>query len=112
MSQTANWSYTNKAMVRPFLNRDLSTQKILYGEPYEIACTWEAKNMQVLVATGSQSTARSEYTSKYAVYTEDPRPKYQDLIQLDGQDEWQTVLQVTEWDMSFFGETKDFMVVT
>ena len=42
MSNTANWSYTNTATIKPFLSLDLMTGVKVYGEPYDIACTWVA----------------------------------------------------------------------
>ncbi|EOW3644112.1 hypothetical protein ACOWZD_000979 [Pseudomonas aeruginosa] len=106
MSTTANWSYTNTATVRPFLHFDLSTQDAVYGPEYEIACTWVAKGEQVSDNSGA------EFVSRHQIFTEDRRPKYLDLIQFDGSNGWEEIRSVTNWDMSFFGEQPDFLLVT
>lgn len=106
MSQTANWSYTNVATVKPFVSIDLMSGQTIYGEPYEIACTWAAKSEQARDERGA------EFVSRHQVYTEDKRPKYLDMIQFDGSDGWEEIRSVTSWDMSFFGEEPDFLLVT
>ncbi|MCO3959487.1 glycoprotein [Pseudomonas aeruginosa] len=35
-----------------------------------------------------------------------------DLIQFDGSNGWEEIRSVTSWDMSFFGEQPDFLLVT
>jgi len=45
-------------------------------------------------------------------YTEDHRPRYLDLILLNGSTDWQEIRAVTGWDMSFFDEEPDFLLVT
>ncbi|WP_313397142.1 hypothetical protein [Stutzerimonas nitrititolerans] len=112
MSQTANWSYTNTATVRPFLSIDLMTQKANYGEEYQIACTWAEKHEQVRDMGGQGGSQGAEFVSRHMIYTEDKRPKFLDLIQFDGSDGWEEIRSVTNWDMSFFGEEPDFLLVT
>ncbi|MBV7482523.1 hypothetical protein [Bordetella sp. BOR01] len=112
MSNTANWSYTNTATVRPFVRQDLMTGESEYGEPYTIACTWAASN-EMERDLGGQSGARgAEFIGRHVIYTEDPRPKYLDMIMFDGSNGWEEIRSVTNWDMSFFGETPDFRLVT
>lgn len=112
MSATANWSYTNIATVKPFVSIDMMSGQTIYGEPFEIACTWAAKN-EMMRAEGGQSGAQgAEFISRHMIYTEDKRPKYLDLIQFDGSDGWEEIRSVTNWDMSFFGEEPDFLLVT
>ncbi|MBL4278848.1 hypothetical protein H8F10_13075 [Vibrio fluvialis] len=106
MSNTANWSYTNTAIVRPLISFDQWTQQSIYGDEYEIACTWEAKSEQMRDSNGA------EFVTKNIIYTEDVRPKHLDLIKLNGKDNFEEIRDVTEWDMSFFGETPDYKVVT
>ncbi|SJN24425.1 hypothetical protein FM109_05480 [Vibrio casei] len=53
-----------------------------------------------------------EFVSKNEIFTEDKRPKYLDLIQLNGDTQWQEIRSVTGWDMSFFNEEPDFKLVT
>lgn len=106
MSTTANWSYTNTATVRPFVSIDLMTQESVYGEEYQIACTWTAKSEQARDDNGA------EFVSRHMIYTEDKRPKYLDKIQLNGSTEWEEIRSVTGWDMSPFGEEPDFLLVT
>lgn len=112
MSATANWSYTNKAKVKPFSSIDMVSGATIYGEEFEIACTWEAKSDQVREAGGQSGARGAEFISKHMIYTEDARPKYLDMIQLEGSDEWEEIRSVTNWDMSFFGEEPDFLLVT
>lgn len=106
MSKTANWSYTNKATVRPFVSIDQWSGVTVYGEEFEIDCTWTAKSEQMRDQEGK------EFISNYEIYTENALPKYLDLIQLSGHTEWQEIRSRTEWDMSFFGEIPDYKLVT
>jgi len=112
MSATANWSYTNVATVRPFLSLDQWTGQAVYGEPYEIACTWTADNSQERMAGGQGGSQGAEFIAKHTIFTEDRRPKYLDLIMFDGSDGWEEIRAVTTWDMSPFGEEPDFKLVT
>lgn len=112
MSATANWSYTNVATVKPRLKMDLKTQQTIYGDEYQIACTWEAKNENVRDAGEQGGAQGSEFISRHMIYTEDARPKYLDLIQFEGSDGWEEIRSRTNWDMSFFGEQPDFLLVT
>lgn len=111
MSTTANWSYTNTATVRPFLHFDLSTQEAVYGPEYEIACTHRQERAD---AGGGRAiwSAGAEFVSRHQIFTEDRRPKYLDLLQFDGSNGWEEIRSVTNWDMSFFGEQPDFLLVT
>lgn len=112
MSNTANWSYTNIAIVKPFENIDQWNGQIVYGEPYEIDCTWTAEAKMERESGGVGGARGAEFISKNIIFTEDPRPKYLDMIQLGGVGEFQEIRSVTDWDMSFFGETPDFKLVT
>lgn len=106
MSDTANWSYANTATVKPFSGIDLMSGVTSYGAEYEIACTWTAKAEQMRDDNGA------EFVSKHEIFTEDSRPKCLDLIKLNGFDRWEEIRSKTGWDMSFFGETPDFKLVT
>lgn len=105
MSATANWTYTNVATVRPFLGSD-EWGAAQYGPEFEIACTWAAKSEQVRDANGA------EFVCRHQIYTEDLRPKFLDLIQFDGSNGWEEIRAVTTWDMSFFDEQPDVLLVT
>lgn len=106
MSNTANWSYTNIAKVKPFVSMDQFSGAVIYGTEYEIACTWTAESKQMIDAQGR------EFVSTNIIYTEDDRPKFMDLIKLSTDTEYKQIQAVTGWDMSFFGETPDFKLVT
>lgn len=106
MSATANWSYANTATVKPFLHLDQWSGQKVFGPEYEIDCTWAATTEEASDAEGKT------FVSKYEVFTEHPGIKHLDQIRLSGQEEWMTVRLVTEWDMSFFGESNDYKVVT
>lgn len=106
MSTTANWTYTNTATVEPFLDEDLFNGGVTYGEPFEIACTWITKSEQ------RQDEQGDEFVSRHVIYTEDPRPKYRDRITLSGAATAEVIRAVTGYDMSFFGESPDFELVT
>ena len=105
MSNTANWSYTNVAEVRPVLGRDQYGQPT-YGAVYEIACTWAAEGKQERDAQGLEFTGRNTY------WTEDPRPRYGDEIRQKGETLWEPIRARMSWDMSPFGEIPDFRLVT
>lgn len=106
MSETARWVYTNKAQVRPFLGIDMRTGARQYGAAYEIACTWTAESEQQRADDGA------EFVSRRTIFTEDPRPKFLDLVLVEGGSEWEEVRSKTDWDMSFFGENPDYKLVT
>ena len=110
MSEVARWSYQNTATVRPFAGRDDWTGTSTYGEPFEIACTWTAAAEQVRESTPNGA----EFVAKHLIFTEDKRPKYLDLIQLNGHADWEEIRAVTEWDMSSLGEpdSPDFRLAT
>lgn len=105
MSEIANWSYTNTATITPFIARD-KYGKSTYGEPYEIKCTWRAKAQQGVTPAGVQFITNS------LIYTEDPRPKYLDMIQLNGSDKQDEIKGVGKDDMSMFAMAPDFILMT
>lgn len=105
MSETANWTYTNTATVKPLISRD-SWGAETWGDPYQIACTWTAESQQMTDAEGK------EFVSKNIIFTEDKRPKYGDMILLNGSSQFDQIRAVTDWDMSFFEEEPDFKLVT
>lgn len=112
MSNTANWSYANTATVRPFQSVDQWSGETIYGEEYTIACTWTAESQQEREMGGQSGARGNEFVSRHIIFTEDPRPQYLDLIQLNGSEEWEEIRSRTQWDMSFFGETPDYRLVT
>ena len=105
MSVISRWSYRNTAKVKPFLSRD-EWGAATYGTEYEIACTWIAESTQARDNTGA------EFVGKHTIYTEDARPKYQDMIQLGGVGEWEEIRSKTSYDMAMFNDTMDFKLVT
>jgi hypothetical protein len=114
MSSISRWSYKNTAIVRPFEGEDLFNGGIIYGDPYEIACTWVAKAEQRRMVGGQSGASGGEFVSRYVIYTEDQRPKYRDRIELNGIDTIEEIRLVTNYDMSPFGEadSPDFELVT
>lgn len=112
MSNTANWSYTNVATIRPRIGADTWTGEVQYGPEYEIACTWAAEAEQQRDMGGQGGASGAEFISRHIIYTEDRRPQYLDLISFDGSNGWEEIRSRTEWDMSFFGETPDVRLVT
>ncbi len=110
MSEVARWSYQNTATVRPFAGRDDWAGTNTYGEPFEIACAWTAAAEQVRESTPNGA----EFVAKHLIFTEDKRPKYLDLIQMNGHTDWEEIRAVTEWDMSSLDEpdSPDFRLAT
>lgn len=108
MSSISRWSYKNTATVKPYLGEDLENGGTLYGDPFEIACTWAAESKQMRDATGA------EFVSNYVIWSEDPRPKYRDMILLNTEHltEWQEIRSHMEWDMAMFSDTPDYRTVT
>jgi len=105
MSNTANWSYTNVATIRPRTGTN-SWGDGIYGTEYTIACTWAAE------ASQQRGNDGAEFVARHAIYTEDLRPKFLDMIQFEGSNGWEEIRSVTLWDMSFFGETPDVKLIT
>lgn len=112
MSTTANWSYTNVAEVRALLGQDQLTGETTYAEPYQIACTWIAEATQERERGGQGGSQGAEFIARHTIFTEDARPKYLDEIRFDGSDGWEQIRNVKNYDMSFFGESPDFTLVT
>lgn len=108
MSSIARWSYTNTATVRPWLSEDGYERVPVYGEPYEIACTWAAESKEMTAADGK------EFVSAYIIWSEDARPKHLDLIKLNtvAETDWQEIRSHMEWDMSMFADVPDYRTVT
>lgn len=113
MSDTANWSYTNEATVWPVIEQtgngwdDIDNSQE-YGPPFKIKCTFASGNKQL--------------TDKYAleqvpdliVWHEDDRVKYGDRIAVGAGATFENSLVITNnkfYDMSFFGETMDYITV-
>lgn len=109
MSSVANWSYNNTATVRPFQDEDLENGGVTYGAEYTIACTWAAESKEMRDATGA------EFVSNYIIWSEDPRPKYRDMILLNtvADTGWQMIRSHMEWDMlSLDDPVPDYRTVT
>ena len=111
MSSIARWTYTNTATVKPFNGMDMWGNES-YGTEYEIACTWTAVDSDERMMGGQSGAGGSELILKHEVYTEDARPKYMDMILLNGATEWEKIRERTGWDMSPFADTPDFKLVT
>lgn len=107
MSSIARWSYTQTAIVKPFITKNGMTGQTQYGEPYEIACTWIADGKQYKDSQGK------EFVSNYTIFTEDGRPRINDQVLINSVGApWQQILQRLEWDTSFFDDTPDYKLVT
>ena len=113
MSQTANWSYTNVATVWPLLTELVDdgwgpSIQPTYGEPYEIMCTWEGGGDLV------QGNDGQAFAPAMQFYHEDSRVKFGDLICKGVETDQLNADQIRahkEYDMSFFGELRDFLSV-
>ena len=107
VSKIANWSYTERASVRPYVSKNGINNQAVYGEPYEIMCDFAAASEQHRDEKGN------EFTSKYLIYTEDERPKYLDEITLifPGTRP-QEIRAKTAWPMSAFTDIPDYLLVT
>lgn len=109
VSKIARWSYTERASVRPYISRDGTNNQIVYGEPYEIWCDFEATAEQHTDNDGNQ------FVSTYLIYTEDSRPAYMDEITLlseAAQAVPQEIKKRTMWPMSAFKDVPDYRLVT
>lgn len=115
MSSAARWANRNTAVVTPFEGFDQFTQTETWGEPYTIACTWTGQSESVNITAANGNVI--EYQAKNIIWTEDPRPKRGDRIQLNAHGQAaqqpQIIQDVTEWDASALGEpdAPDFRLV-
>lgn len=111
MSKIARWSYKNTATVQPFIGEDQYTGDVLYGPEYTFACTWAAESKQM---RNPLSLDGGEFISNYIIWSEDPRPKYRDLIKLNTETEtdWQEIKTHMAWDMKMFNDVPDYRTVT
>ena len=112
MSNTANWSYTYPATVYPFEGMDGITGADSYGTPYQIMC-----NVTAVTATekllGGQSGAQGIVANAtHVIYTEDARPQKDDLIEFVESGGKRKIIDRTFWEMTAFGETPDYKLVT
>lgn len=98
MSSLGRWSYTNVATVTPYLGEDLENGGTLYGEPYEIACTFYAEPEQMRDKDGA------EFVTRGAVVCEDKRPQYRDLVECDWKIGKCEIRSIGQYDVSMFGE--------
>ena len=110
MSSVARWSYRNIATVWPFVSQDDAEGETIYGEPYEIACTWVAGGGEQRFQNGDQI----EFVTKSLIWTEDQRPKVQDQIEMAGSYGRETIRAIKHYDMSALGEpdSPDFELAT
>lgn len=108
MSLIARWSYKNTATIKPYLDEDLEEGGTAYGPEYTIACTWAAGAKQMRDENGA------EFVSNYIIWSEDPRPRYRDLILLNTVNDsgWQEIRQHMAWDMAMFDDVPDYRTVT
>lgn len=64
MSAAANWSYTAKATLWPWLGRDDWTQRETFGPPEVFACDYSAESVRMVDGKGV------EFTTRQILYTE------------------------------------------
>lgn len=75
MSDAANWSYTARATVWPFLGIDSDWGNVkLYGPPSTFACDYSAKSIRMVDANGI------EFTTRQIIYTERADIKQGDMV--------------------------------
>lgn len=110
MSSVARWSYQNTATVWPFVSRDDFTGITVYGDPYEIACTWTAGGGEQRYQNGDSL----EFVAKSLIWTEDQRPGFRDQIEMPGGFGRETIRAIKHYDMSALGEpaSPDFELAT
>ena len=104
MSKVARWSYTNTATVWPSTGEtDHLAGGTVFGDPYQIACTWIADSKRMTDNNGR------EFISSCVFFHEDPRVNDGDRI-LRGVSAVVNPLEAgaelikyhREWDMSMF----------
>lgn len=109
MSATANWSYTNTATVWPLESEGSEwTGGPVFGEPYQIACTWAGGGERITNQDGQEVVPAIRF------WHEDARVKYGDWIARGEESDRLKGDQIkahTEYDMSPFGESNDYMSV-
>lgn len=74
MSKVARWSYTNTATVWTAGGKDHLNGGLLWGEPYQIACTWTA------TSETRKGNGGAEFVSACDYFHEDARVKHGDRI--------------------------------
>lgn len=112
MSKVARWSYRNTATVKPRTGEVDKYGQPEYGETYEIACSWGSSAKQYKAGAEQRSSSGTEYVIKNTIYTEDARPQYLDMIQLNGSTEWEEIRERQEFDMSPFNDVPDYFLIT
>lgn len=104
---TAGWANTNTATILPRGETDTENGGVLWGEPYQIECTWRAPQGESRNQI-SDSQGR-DVVPEWEIYTEDVRPRIFDKIQLNATIlEWREILSRDEDDMSMFNEPPSF----
>lgn len=121
MSTTAEWVYTNVATVYPVSYGGRYGDEIIYGVPYLIACTFEGSNEVAKDDLGTEFVTRDLYNTEMKYKGEPIRhPVRGDYI---AQEDTTAILDpreinahqivvVKKSDMSFFGESYDYVIRT
>lgn len=106
---TSGWANTNTAMVRPRGVTDTENGGALWGEPYQIECTWRAPLGEAKTkVTDSQG---KDVVPQYQIFTEDVRPRIFDQILINAtQANWRDILSRDEDDLSMFDEPPAFVL--
>lgn len=103
---TAGWANTNKATVWPRLGVDTENGGSIWGDPYDIDCTWRSPKEQQRSVQNSQGR---EVVPRTVIYTEDVRPQIHDDIMIHStRPERVQILDLNEDDMSMFDEPPTF----
>lgn len=74
MSAAANWSYTARATLWPWLGRDDWTNVDTFGPPEQFACDYSAESKRVTDANGV------EFVTRQTLYTERADIKQRDRV--------------------------------
>ncbi|MFV8942313.1 hypothetical protein [Moellerella wisconsensis] len=123
MSNTAEWVYTNVATIYPVIivKDGRWDDKITYGEPYLIACTFEGSSEVAKDDLGNEFVTRDIYNTEMKYKGQPVRhPERGDYI---AQEDTTAILDprlanahqivvVRKSDMSFFGEEYDYVIRT
>lgn len=114
MSRTANWSYTNVASIWSEGPRDPYTREPTWTGPFIIACTFETMGDTQTDDNGQQ------FVPQDTVWHEDPMAIKagdrivigEELADVTPPARAKSIRKVGGWDMSFFGESMDFVLFT
>ena len=114
MSATSRWAYQNVATLWTEGPRDPYTREPTWDGPHVIACTFETMGDTQTDDNGQEFVPQDTvwHESPMQINSGDRIVIGEELIDITPPARAKTIRKVGMWDMSFFGETPDYVLFT